>query len=570
MGRLKRNLLSIQLALFAAVVIVRSLTLFFVTSRDLRRTGLLLEENLYRKGLTLVRTVEAGARTGMMSSMFGRDFTQRLLLEASSEPDVKFIHVVDEGGMILTSSLEGEALSIGPLPQGLDDGFPRRRLAEGPGGLLMLIYKEFNRPPRGATRHERMMGRRTPEIPPEKEYIVLAMSMEPVEEAKGSALKSAYLSGFILLATIVGSILIFGMAQNYFLLRRRLAATRSYTDRIVQGMADGLLALDSGGMVTVSNRESQRILDARDKKPLGRGVNSPIREPFSDVSRALETGEIILGRSLIAERDGRRMKLEYSITPLWEEGEVSGAVILMRDVGEMEDLREKVKEGEKLAALGRMAAAVAHEVRNPLSSIKGFAQFLAGRFTDGSKEKDHASVIVDEVNRLDRFVEELLTFVRPVRPHTVPTDLSTAVEEIVSLIREEASSRGVEISFSMKGDLPEVALDRDLFKRALLNILINSIDALGDQGGEITISAEEIGEGVVLRVADNGPGLPEGAGDKVFESFYSTKPEGTGLGLAVVRQVAESHGWAFELKNAPGGGAVNIITIPLPGAEAGR
>jgi two-component system sensor histidine kinase HydH len=568
-GWLKKKPLLIPAAAFVAAVLILGLILTLLTARDLRRTWRLLEEEQFHKGMILIRTIEAGTRTGMMSRMFGREFTGRLLREASSEEDVEFIHIVLGNGQVVASSQEYPPGRFPHLPPGLDDGWARRKISSGREGTRMIIFKGFNPPNRKPMRRGHMMGREMEtERPPE--YIVLSLSMSEVEAAKREARKSAYFSGLLLLVAGVGGILLFGFVQNYYLLRKTLAATRSYADKVVESMADGLLGLDGDGVIVVNNQEALKILSEEARGLYGRRMEEVIPEMAQEAARSLRGGKTFRGKDLAISRGGRKIRLNYSITPLREEEDITGVVVLMRDVGEVEDLREQVKEGEKLAALGRMAAAVAHEVRNPLSSIKGFAQFLSGRFPEGSDDRRHTSVIIDEVNRLDRFVEELLIFVRPVQPQLRPAELESSIEGVLNLVREEAASRNIVINFSAGGNIPRVPLDPDQFKRAMLNIIINSMEALEEKGGEITVKVVEDDKGnVILTVTDSGPGIQEEDEEKVLESFFSTKPEGTGLGLSVVKQVADSHGWKFELGNGPDGGAVNIITIPGESLEKG-
>lgn len=569
MALLRKKPLLIPAAAFLAAVLALGLTLLFLTARNLRETRARLVENLYQRGMVLIRTVEAGARTGMMSADFDKEFTARLLTEVSAEPDVDFIYIVGNDKEIIAGSLEGSRGIIPDLPPGLGDGIPRMRIEDSGSGPRMLIFKKFRPPAESRRGHMRgrMMGRSDGEVLPES-HVVLSLLMNKVREAEAQALRNAFLSGLILLLAGVGGILFFGIIQNYYLLRRTLAATRSYADRIVDSMADGLVAVDPGGTIIVINRETSRLFSDDDSVLAGRDIKEAVHEIAGDIDRALVKGETVLDGTATVVRGGRKMRLNYNITPLKEEETISGAVVLLRDIGEVEDLREKLKEGEKLAALGQMAAAVAHEVRNPLSSIKGLAQLLSKRFGEGTSEKKHTQVITEEVNRLNRFVEELLVFVRPTRPRKVQIDLGDLLGEVISLVSRDAAGRNITIETDIHEDIPPILADRDLFRRAMLNIIINSMEAMGARGGSIGISAQPSAEGGIrLMVADTGPGIPPGDENRIFESFYSSKPGGTGLGLPIVRQVMEGHGWRYELKNRPEGGAVNIIDVPAQKGE---
>jgi signal transduction histidine kinase len=235
-------------------------------------------------------------------------------------------------------------------------------------------------------------------------------------------------------------------------------------------------------------------------------------------------------------------------------------------VGQLQKQESEALRAEQLAAVGRLAAGVAHEVRNPLTSIKMLVgAALSGRRGAGLTEAD-LRVIYDEVGRLERKVQALLDYARPVEVAFQPVDVADVVHQVADLVKERVRQQGVRLVI----DLPDVPLtaelDRDQFQGVLINLVQNALDAMPG-GGTVEIgAARDPAGGLRLSVADTGPGLSEAAAGRLFTPFFSTKPTGTGLGLSLSRRVVQAHGGTLTAENRPGGGA--CFTINLPGHTA--
>jgi two-component system sensor histidine kinase HydH len=245
-------------------------------------------------------------------------------------------------------------------------------------------------------------------------------------------------------------------------------------------------------------------------------------------------------------------------------GQAIGSVLLLRDLREIRDLQEKVRRGERLASLGRLAAGVAHEVRNPLSSIRGFAQYFRNRFKDQKEELEYASIMVKEVDRLNRVITELLDFARPKEPHREPHSLENIFDHSLRLLQPELAKKRVAVERDFEPHLPLVRVDRDQISQAILNLLLNSLESI-DAGGKIRIGLGKIDSSPWLQVAisDTGRGIPREDLSRVFEPFFSTKRKGTGLGLAIVHQIVESHGGEVQVESKEGEGTTFRITLPV-------
>lgn len=231
---------------------------------------------------------------------------------------------------------------------------------------------------------------------------------------------------------------------------------------------------------------------------------------------------------------------------------------------ELERLRRQVAEAAHLAAVGRLAGSVAHEVRNPLSALRGLVQYLAKGAAQGSRQAEMADLAVSEVDRLERVVSGLLEYTRPRQPRRLPMDLGETVRATLELMRDDPRAEGVAIAYDEEPDLPQVAADPDQLRQVVLNLALNALEAMNGRG-ELRVSLRRQGPGLVLTVADQGPGLPPGDPEQVFDPFFSTRERGTGLGLAIARRIALAHGGRITAANRPEGGAIFSFSLPWKG-----
>lgn len=234
---------------------------------------------------------------------------------------------------------------------------------------------------------------------------------------------------------------------------------------------------------------------------------------------------------------------------------------------ELARLRRQVAEAAHLAAVGRLAGSVAHEVRNPLSALRGLVQFLAKGAEPGSRQAEMAGLAVSEVDRLGRVVSGLLEYTRPREPRRLPLDLAESIEGTLSLVRDDPRAQGVEISLEVPPDLPQLRADPDQVRQVLLNLLINALEALNGRG-QLNLAIRVEKQAIWVEVADDGPGLPPGQAEQVFDPFFSTRERGSGLGLAIAKRIVEAHGGRIKAANRPEGGARFSFSLPRNGDEA--
>ncbi|WP_291301119.1 two-component system sensor histidine kinase ZraS [Desulfovibrio sp. MES5] len=235
---------------------------------------------------------------------------------------------------------------------------------------------------------------------------------------------------------------------------------------------------------------------------------------------------------------------------------------------EIRRLEGEVRRKEKLAAVGNLAAGVAHEIRNPLSSIKGYATYFGQRFPEGSEDRAAANVMVNEVDRLNRVIMDLIGLSRPSDVSPRPGNVEDVVQHVVRLIGQDAEKRGVEVECKISREVPKALVDPERMGQALLNLCINALDAM-PEGGCLTLAATRNKKGVCLMVRDSGVGIPPRQLPHIFDPYFTTKGQGTGLGLAMVHKIVEAHNGEISVVSRQakaGGQGETLFRIWLPEA----
>ena len=240
---------------------------------------------------------------------------------------------------------------------------------------------------------------------------------------------------------------------------------------------------------------------------------------------------------------------------------------------QLEESREHLVQSEKLAMVGKMAAGVAHSVRNPLTSVKMRLFSLERSLRLKSTEKEDFEVISEEIGHIDTILRNFLEFSRPPKLKMQKVSPSEIVDMTLQLLRHRLEQSGVEVKVRREGRLPEVLPDAEQLKEVLVNLLLNACDAMGDNGS-IEIQEEEdiiesLGRAIVIRVIDSGPGISHNDQDKIFEPFFSSKDEGSGLGLSITKRIMEEHGGFIRLDSDEGHGATFTLALPIKEIEFG-
>ncbi len=537
-----------------AVVLVLLILMSISTYRNLNREKEMALQSLHRQGMALIRSLEAGARTGMMMHIWGEDSIGQLIQETARDSDIAYVFLVDKQGQIVHHSdisQEGSSVSWKVLLTG--DLQTTNRITSLPDGSHVYeIAKKFSPQPISTEipRH-RMMGVSHTH---RGDLIILGLKMTAFEEARRSDIQHALIMASILVVLGTGGLFFIFVIQNYYLIDRTLEQTQDFTRQIVTSMANGLLSIDRDGKITTYNPSAIHLLDLDTSKIeeisfrdiidfQGTGINETI-----EICRSVMDVEISHRR-----RNGKIIPLALSATPiLGDDGVCSGAVIVLHDLREIKQLERKVKRAEKMAAIGELAASVAHEIRNPLSSIRGFAQYLKHFLKNNPQEQEYTTMMISEVDRVNRVVTDLLTFARPMDADRQMTKVEELIKKAVSLTKTDAESKNVDVMVSVQVPGHEFQLDENQMLQVLLNLLLNAIQAV-ESGGHIEIGYNIDAENNKLEIwiEDNGIGVPAEKTPRIFEPFFTTREKGTGLGLSIVRKIVENHDGEIMLQSPP-------------------
>jgi signal transduction histidine kinase len=229
------------------------------------------------------------------------------------------------------------------------------------------------------------------------------------------------------------------------------------------------------------------------------------------------------------------------------------------------EIEEQLRRADRLSTLGELSAGMAHEIRNPLGSIRGTAEILKDGVAPDDPRHEFAEILVKEVDRLNRVLEDFLRFARQAPMERGSFDLNAVVREVLDLTRRQSERSNVEVAVALD-ELPQLAGDGGQLRQALLNLVLNALQAM-PQGGRLTVTTRLLPDRAEATVADSGPGIPAGEEERIFKTFVTSRPDGTGLGLPISQRIVASHGGQITVQSNPGQGAAFTIAIPLPKGE---
>jgi two-component system, NtrC family, sensor histidine kinase HydH len=557
--------------------------------RNIHRESHYMSKILSEKGAALIKSFEAGARTGMMGMMWGGNQVQNLLEAVSQQPGILYIAVTDRNGVIQAHSDPGrigERLMDGATIQKLNPSDKEKwRLMEGPRGeKSFMVYRNF-RPlntraqygREGAferRRHSHMGGGRHPSWcmpspePGEAPIIFVGLDVGPFESAKREDIRNTIILSSILLVLGLAGFLFLLVAQRYGATRRELQDTSAFFEKVVTHLPAGLVATDARHRISFCNGEAERLLGQTSRALEGKPLKEALDPHLSVLLERMEQGDVILEEEMELTLKGRR-KVPVSASAariVNEAGIFVGTILILRDLKEVRHLQEEIRRKEKLAAVGDLAAGIAHEIRNPLSSIKGLATYFKTKYAHETEDREAAEVMVEEVDRLNRVISELLEFARPSQLTRKPTDVNQLLSHSIRLIEQDGRQKKIRIHLSEEKDLPLVPLDADRFTQCLLNLYLNSIQAM-DPGGSLFIrpSYDPKEQTFTIELEDTGGGIEPAHVSKIFDPYFTTKTTGTGLGLAIVHKIIEAHDGTITVRSTPGKGTIFTLVLPADG-----
>jgi two-component system nitrogen regulation sensor histidine kinase GlnL len=352
-------------------------------------------------------------------------------------------------------------------------------------------------------------------------------------------------------------------------------------ETVLAGLPDAVIAVDDALRVVFWNAAAEALTGRSSRRAEGRSLKE-LLPPDASLTRHLaetvRTGESRgEGETTLLTPDGHTVPVSIVTAPLFDHGgTVGAAVAVLRDISRIRELEAEVRRGETLAAAGRMAVGLAHEIRNPLGAIRGAVQLLARELAPGSRFGEYTQVLIQEVDRVNRIIEQLLDLARPVQLRTGPLNLHQLLERVALLAAEGALAQGVTIVRRYDPSLPPILGDEDRLVQVFHNLVRNALDAMKG-GGRLTLTTRislspvfakmDLGAGqrsmVEVQVTDEGTGIPARVQAKVFDPFFTTKERGLGLGLALCHRILEEHKGAVRIDSVEGRGTTVTCFLPI-------
>lgn len=395
-------------------------------------------------------------------------------------------------------------------------------------------------------------------------HVLVQLALEPARAKLPWGLLLVHAGAFVVTAALA-SYLAEALKRTGEQLAAReddLAVITRLHESIVQSVTSGLVTLDLQGRVTFLNHAGEQMLGIAARELRGKTADRFLSIFGPDITRG-ETDYVSPG--------AQRVRLGYSsFRLLGRSGEAVGTAIIFQDLTQLRAMEERVARTERLADLGRLAAGLAHELRNPLASMMGAQELLAQAPGLEGEYRRLLEIALRESTRLSQLVTRFLEFARPAPPVRTSCDLAVLAEETLDAFRVDPAAVRIELARELRPARTEA--DPDQLRQVLWNLVLNAAQAAGDGGrvGHVRVASGTDGEGVFLEVDDDGPGIAPEDHERLFLPFFTTKPLGTGLGLANVHRLVDAHGGSIAVETAPYGGARFRVRFPAgarPAAE---
>ncbi|MBY7217510.1 two-component system sensor histidine kinase AtoS [Escherichia marmotae] len=355
------------------------------------------------------------------------------------------------------------------------------------------------------------------------------------------------------------------ISQSVNNLAQALRETRTLNDLIIENAADGVIAIDRQGDVTTMNPAAEVITGYQRHELVGQPYSMLFDNTqfYSPVLDTLEHGTEHV--ALEISFPGRDRTIELSVTTSRihnTHGEMIGALVIFSDLTARKETQRRMAQAERLATLGELMAGVAHEVRNPLTAIRGYVQILRQQTSDPIHQ-EYLSVVLKEIDSINKVIQQLLDFSRPRHSQWQQVSLNALIEETLVLVQTAGVQARVDFISELDNELSPIIADRELLKQVLLNILINAVQAISARG-KIRIRTWQYSDSQqAISIEDNGCGIDLSLQKKIFDPFFTTKASGTGLGLALSQRIINAHQGDIRVASLPGYGATFTLILPF-------
>ena len=564
--------------IFIGAVMVLFPIFAFMTMQNITRQKESNFRLLLEKGAALIRSFEAGTRTGMGLSWSGLQL-QKLLTETAQQGDIVYLLVTDTNGIVLAHNdpayigkKHGKGLDLRRIS--LAETIKGRIVSKSDGKKIFEVFRKFSPAQRGFSmgRGHMMMQmwfqqgiNERINIPPSNPIIFVGLDMASIEEAIKSDTRHTVIMGIILLLIGFAGITLLFLAQSYRTTRMSLSRIKAFSDNLVENMPIGLVAIDNNKKITSLNHVAASILNLSAEKVIGENADQVVPAKLWQLLENLDMEKGVIEKEIDCTlRENKVIPLEVSATLMNDEnGMFLGYVLLFKDLSEVRSLRKEIARSQRLASVGRLAAGVSHEIRNPLSSIKGFATYFKERYHDVPENQQISNLMIQEVDRLNRVVGQLHEFARPINISKKLINVKTFLKDSLKLIERQALEENIKIQTDLAPEIDEIFIDPDRISQVLLNLYLNAVESVKNGGNLfIMLLKNEEKKSVEIRVSDTGTGISEDDLTHIFDPYFTTKASGTGLGLAIVHNIIDAHEGEIKVESRLGQGTTVTILLP--------
>lgn len=367
--------------------------------------------------------------------------------------------------------------------------------------------------------------------------------------------------GFILINVIINS-------HNYRFLQQQHARIQTYTGNILQAMSDAVIGVDARRSIRFVNNAARRILDMGQSEVTGRPIDDFIDDGQA-ILEALGNNQTLenVEQSLRIKSLKRPLSVAVSLSFVFDEaGKMDTGVILLRDQTRRKQLEEELRRKEKLTAMGQLASGVAHEIRNPLNAISMIVQRFQKEFEPTTDREEYfglTRIVRSEIERIGQIIRQFLDLARPPKLNLTAVSVAEMISQSVEVVKAQADAKKIQLT-AVTDVQAVIQVDKNQFHQALLNLLQNAMDAVAT-GGTVSIQARQADQHIYIEVADDGAGIPPEQQKRIFDLYFTTKPTGTGLGLAQVHRIVTQHRGEVSVQSQPGHGTTFTLAIPTEG-----
>lgn len=538
-----------NIVLALITILLLALLLGSLTYKEIQRERYYLWELARSEGLNIAFSIlTLGPRF-----VLNENALKEILVLLKKE-GVSYIDICNDKGAILISTEEERRQNVIKIPKADKINFINTK--DKKDNRILQVIKPFNFDVWRI-------------LPCRNSYLVVGVNLEGYYARLNQTRRRIILNYSIIMALVLLGIYVIFKLQETYIVKKTLNEMKVYTSKLLETMDNAVISVDNNGNIKTFNRKSEEIFGKKKEEVLNKDCEEVLNLKINGeclLKKCLLEKKNISQEIILEEKGLKKKILDLNTSFLTDiSGEITGVVAVIRDVTEIEDLNEEVARHKRLVALGKLSAGIAHEIRNPLSSIRGLAQFVYNSFSKTDERKEDLDTIIQEVDRLNKLVVQVLDFAKLKKPNLTRFSLNDLIRKITELFKIEIKDKQIKFNLELSPNISQIQADEDQVRQILMNVIINAIQAIPKKG-EIKIKTEKIPlkeePAIKLIIEDSGIGITEKDFNQIFDPFFSTKEKGSGLGLSIVYKLVEAHQGEIKVESKEGEGTKFIILLP--------